>query len=239
MDDKLKAVLDKIAKLRALAAKAGTQAEAETAAAQAAALIAKYQIDETQVEVADPSKAEAVAEGDHLWTDYGPKKGWLSLLASGLADLHGCAVVRFRRLGTSVYRIAGRPSDVAIVRYLFAWLRAEIERLAQSEQGRAAKNAFRLGAAAGVIEAMGRARKQETAAVAATGAAIVLASRSETSMAFFEAEAAKAGQKIRTAAAPNFSDTGALRRGVRAGEQLAPKQALSEGMSVPMLQGGR
>ncbi len=247
MDDKLKSVLDKIAKLRALAAGAGTPAEAEAAAAQAAALIAKYQIDEAQVEMAGGQAPEEVGEGDVLWQQQGTDDKWRSMLASGLARDHGCAVTvmtrsRFSKARTVLYRIAGRPSDVAIVRYLFAWLHHEIARLSERERGRAAKNAFRLGAVVGVIDAMKKAREQTQAANAAHGQTVALAvvDRATASMDYFKAQAAAAGRKVYTARAPVVADGGAFENGIAAGENLAPRPGLTAADARPMLgSGGR
>lgn len=242
MDDKLKAVLDKIAKLRALAANAGTQAEAEAAAAQAAALIAKYQIDEATVETANQAAAEDIGDGGVLWERNGRNEKWRSVLAATLATDHGCAATIMTTSDLVQYRIAGRPSDVAIVRYLFAWLHVEIARLSEVKRGRAAKNAFRLGAVVGVTLAMRRARGQAQAATPAAGQTVALAivDRASASMGYFRAQAAADGRKIGTDRAATVSDRGAFRSGFEVGKDLAPRPGLAEGHARPMLgQGGR
>lgn len=240
MDEKLKAVLDKIAKLRALAANAGTQAEAEAAAAQAAALVAKYQIDEAQVEVSDPTRAERVEVADEpLFRSDKRNEKWRSMLAGGLAQAHGCWVVYTSVIGFCRYRIAGRPSDVAIVRYLFAWLSIEIARLAERERGFAAKTSFRLGAVHGVLTAMERATAAERAAVR-TGASVALTVVDNSAL----ARAALVGRAgadvgIRKGKVPAISDKGALRRGYVAGTAIAPKQALTAGDGTLLLGTGK
>lgn len=236
MDEKLKSVLDKIAKLRALAARATTQAEAEAAAAQAASLIAKYQIDEAQIETPDAARTEEVAaEDEPLYREEKRNQKWRSVLASALAELHGCGVVYASVVGLTRYRIAGRPSDVAIVRYLFAWLHVEIARLSEKEHGKAAKNAFRIGAVFGVLRAMAQARRaEEAAAPAGATVALAMVDRAELS------HAALAGnRKPRTGTAPQASDRDALIRGFRAGGAIAPKPALAATDGTLLLGEGR
>lgn len=232
MDAKLQSVLDKIARLRALAAGSTSQAEAEAAAAQAAALIAKYQIDEAQIETPDATRTEEVgAEEEPLYRDQKRDEKWRSTLAAGLAEIHGCAVLYGSAVGYTRYRIAGRPSDVAIVRYLFAWLHVEIARLSKGERGKAAKNAFRIGAVFGVIRAMVRARRAEEAAVPA-GATMALAMVDRVKLSF---DALMGEKKPRTAALPKATDRDALVRGLRAGGAIAPKQALTAGDGTLLL----
>lgn len=240
MDEKLRSVLDKIAKLRALAAGATTQGEAEAAAGQAAALAAKYQIDEAQIEAASGERAEEIGEGDELWTSETRNEKWRSCLAAALAEDHGCAMIRTSWDGLTIYHIAGRPSDVALVRYLFAWLHVEIARLSERERGRAAKNSFRYGAVVGVLGAMRAARKGETQASAhGQATALAIVSRAEQSMDVFRRQAEAAGRKIATSARASLSDPGALRRGLVAGTGLAPRPGLTGGEGRFMLGGGK
>lgn len=235
MDDKLKSVLEKVAKLRALAAGAGTQAEAEAAAAQAAALIAKYQIAESEVETF--SRPEEMAEGDNLWSSTGRNERWRSLLACGLGEDYGCAVVYSTSDSGVVYRIVGRPSDVEIVRYMFAWLSAEILRLADRERGLAARNGFRLGAVAGVLRAMRRTRGEEmrTAPNGST-TALAITGRAEDAFRVFTSIS---GQKVTVGRGAQFSDRNAVRRGLEAGASLAPRPGLAAGEGRFMLGTGR
>jgi hypothetical protein len=235
INDKLQSVLGKITKLRALAARATTQAEAEAAAAQAAALIAKYQIDEAQIETPDTARTEEVTAADHpFYLGRGRNKKWRSYLATGLAELHGCALVHASMLGMVRYRIAGRPSDVEIVRYLFAWLHVEIARLSERERGRAAKNAFRLGATLGVLRAMTQTRRGEMNATP-KGATVALATIDRVQVSL---DALMNGKKPRTASQPTVSDGDALRRGVAAGVNLTPKPAIATGDGTLLLIAG-
>jgi hypothetical protein len=232
VNEKLAKVMQKIVNLRALAARAGTQAEAETAAAQAEALLAKYQIDEASIVSSDV--AESIEQHDPLWTGK-LNETWRGSLVAGLSKDHGCAAVAARDGKGITYRIAGRKSDVEIVRYVFAWLTVEIERLAQREKGRAGKTAFRCGVATGVLQAMRAARAEEVkAAPTGTNAAIVLSSRADESMNFLQKSLGgrfKNGSKARVA--PD-----AYARGLSAGAGISNRSALTGG-STRLLGSGR
>ena len=150
--DKIKSIIEKIAHLRALASKAGTQAEAEAAAGMAEKLIAQYEIEEADLEARGDQASENVEEADPLHVYAGTNaEGWRGSLAHGLANVHGCFSYQSHDAGKAVQKIAGRPSSVAIVRYLFGWLCYEIERLAQNERGRSARHAFKMGAVSGMF----------------------------------------------------------------------------------------
>ena len=232
MNDKLQSVMQKIVKLRALAAQAGTPAEAETAAAQAEALLVKYQIDEASIET--PTNEEPLDEHDALWSGK-TNEHWRGILCAGLTKDHGCAAIACRDGKTTTYRIAGRKSDVEIVHYMFTWLTTEIDRLSGSEKGRADKTSFRIGAATGVLRAMRAARAVEVqAAPTGASASLVLTNRHDDAM-----------NKLKSMMSGRFSSaktrrvvSDAFSRGVAAGGNLAPRNALG-GSGSKMLGGGR
>lgn len=226
MDERLKAALDKVTKLRALGDRATTQAEREAAYAQAEAIIAKYQIDVAQIEAHTNGAAEEMSLADDALWSGAQATSWVGMLGLRLANIHGCAAVWSRRADVTRLILAGRPSDVAIVRYMFAWLHGEIARLSEREHGKAAKNAFRLGATVGACDAMMRAQKQESDAAAPVqgqGAAMVLVSRAEAAHVLFGKVGAASGGGI------SMSDDGAFLRGHRAGRDLSPRAGLSGG----------
>ena len=169
----IQTLMARVVALRELAARATTPAEREVALTQAAGIVAKYQIDEASLPTSDQARTpEAVEECEPLFVVSGRLSSWRSVLARGLADLHGCAVLCNRtqtiraqaQTVTVTVRVAGRRSDVEVVRYFWAWLTYEVERLADREHG-AAKHKFRMGAAVGAVRAM-RAASQATRAAA-------------------------------------------------------------------------
>lgn len=187
----------------------------------------KYQIDEASIATADATRAECIAEDSPLWS--GTRiQTWTGVLANGLSKIHGCACVAGRTPNAVTYRVAGRPSDVAIVRYLFAWLTVEIARLAQRESGRCAMNSFKVGAAQGVINAMRLASQFETEDASV---AMVLTSRADESLDFLKKSLGG------TARATNgrVSDVGAFDRGMDAGSNLRRSPGLEHRPGVPLL----
>ena len=152
------------------------------------------------------------------------------MLAGSLAKLHGC--YSFCHIGeTTRQRISGRASDIAIVRYLFGWLCYEIERLAQAERGKAARNAFKLGATCGYIRAMRESQQAAFAAEQKASVALVLADRVTLSKDFFTSGQGMRIQKQRT----TLSDGGAYQRGQAAGARLQPSAGLNAGTAPRML----
>jgi hypothetical protein len=168
-------VIEKIAKLRRLAMSTNIN-EAAAAAAAADRLMQEHGIAEAQLEAAGEAPKETPTEeptplafwiGNHV-----PQ--WQLQLGARLVHHYGCACYTDRsrrKVGLDQWErgrtlnIVGRPSDLASVRYMYAWLVLEIEGLAQRNRGngRAWINSFRLGAVRGVIEAM-RAEKEKVMA---------------------------------------------------------------------------
>ncbi len=229
----IKSVIKKIAALRSLAANAGTQAEAEAAAARAEAIIAEYQIQDADLETQSPDDG-AIDESEPLFSTDGNRNKWRSMLASNLAQLHGC--YSFCHIAaTTRQRISGRASDVAIVRYLFGWLCYEIERLAQAEHGKAARNAFKLGATCGYIRAMRESQRTAFEAEQKASVAIVLADRVTLSKDIFVNGSQKMWFRNQRTKRTTISDGEAYQRGQAAGEKLQPSAGLNAGTAPRML----
>lgn len=161
----IQSVIDKVRKLRALAARAGTVQEAEAAAAIADKLFQEHGLEEAQLEAAGTLPAEAPAEETEPLVKWiGKTPTWGLFLVDGLIEHYDCVYYRawlyptagpsrWRSIGEQI-RIVGRPSDVATVRYMWGWLSVEIERLAQLHKGngRSWLDSFRRGAVRGVLE---------------------------------------------------------------------------------------
>lgn len=225
----IQVVLRRVSALRNLAAKAGTIHEAETAAAKADALIQKYRLSEADVESAGAAPTEKPAAADPLHTSKTRTPMWLRLLAQDLAKHYGCFA--WTQMGGAysawTLRIVGRPSDVEVVRYMFAWISTEIARLSQAEHGKADQNAFRLGAIAGIRNALYRSTKETTdahpipaapeSAEPTRSAAMVLLSRVDESKK--EAERI-VGKFISGSGAHTRGSSGSYNRGRKAGEGM-------------------
>lgn len=228
----LDAILGKVRKLRELAARSTSLAEATTAAAQADAIIQRYRLSEADVEAAGNAPTEAIDSPEEpLWSGGARTDTVAMRLSAVLANHYGCVSYRERtrvggRTESVVLRLAGRASDVAIVRYMFAWLRSEIERLAQREAG-PARPSFRHGAVSGIEAALAASMRATVAARTQSGAgAMVLSSRAAEAQAWLVAALPEMG-KARPVGGD--LDVGAFARGVRAGREMPLGAALPEG----------
>lgn len=158
-----------------------------------------------------------------------PKQGstWIVRLIVALAQANQCRVYK----GGSASYVVGRTSDAQTVRYLYGWLKAEVNRLAARDgRGYSAvwKNNFRLGAVDTIVRKLREsqeATKRAVVAEAANPGAIVLVkdalarleerSKSvdlwvEQNMRFGKARGHYGGQ----------SDYGAREAGRKAGEEI-------------------
>ncbi|MBK7402689.1 MAG: DUF2786 domain-containing protein [Myxococcales bacterium] len=159
----LDAVIRKIADLRRLATSSNLH-EAEVAAAAAARLAEKHRISEAEIEDAGTEPGEqAVQDREVLDDDRGRTVVWKRTLAVILSAHYGCALIRVpEKVNESfVYHllIVGRPSDTAIVRYLYAWLSLDLARIATREaRGRASwERSWLVGAVTGIREQLTKA----------------------------------------------------------------------------------
>jgi hypothetical protein len=142
-------ILDRVRKLLELA-KSDNINEAGNAAAAAQELMTRHAIGEAMLDVNPDAdeKAEPI-EHDLLHATGGQQlPTWKGSLGVALCEVNGCKC--FRTGGN--LNVIGRPSDAATVRYLFAYIAGEIDRLAQQaadergNPGRTWLNNFRLGA---------------------------------------------------------------------------------------------
>lgn len=171
--------LRKVAALLRLAERAGTQAEAETAAAHAESLMTRFEISRDAILDGEP---QAPAENWELFNtrpdghlDTGARLAvWKIVLASRLARLHACIAFTAHRTFSDrsqrTVEIVGRPSQVETVRYLYALLSRMIDQLATHHSrgmGLNWRSNFARGAAEGVCERMKEAREQEARAIQA------------------------------------------------------------------------
>jgi hypothetical protein len=219
----LSTVIEKIQKLRRLATSANVN-EAAAAAAAADRLIQQHGLEEAQLQADGQAPGEvAVEDRDPLceWRGWVPQ--WQLSLACLLSQHYDCASYRYRNIGRTEFRIVGRPSDVQTMRYMYAWLTLEIERLAQADRngsGTSYRNSFRHGAVHGVMLAM-RESKKVAQAEASSAAMVLVKSR------YAEARAAlaKAVPTLRSGGRIGGpSDARGFGRGIEAGKGLHGRQ---------------
>lgn len=189
-------VIEKVAKLLALATGKGTTPEeAATAAAAAQRLMLRHRIERAEVDAVDAddpiaftASSGSPGEGRQEAFLYQRKRWQLDLLKA-IATSNGCmpVITRKERAGKWV-ELVGRRSDLEICGYLWGYLAGEIERLkTQQTRGWSAahKSHFCLGAAHTIAVALAR----ETAAAAGSdgtpAGALVLSSRYEAAKAWY------------------------------------------------------
>jgi len=139
-------IIEKIRKLRALATSSNAN-EAAAAAAAADRLIQEHRIAEAELHADAP---EAPTRGEALYTSTRITR-WRSQLAGTLLAHYGCWGIhdRTRVYGQIVLSVYGTPSDIEIVRYMYAWLSAEAVRLCKVK-GRTERNSWFVGFVAGI-----------------------------------------------------------------------------------------
>lgn len=208
----IESVIQKLRGLRALS-QSSNREEAETAARLAAELIQKHRLDEAEVSFASGA-TEAINDESVPLDTFGRNRVlWRRDLAIVLAREHGCAVYSTLHPASVEMKLVGRPSDVAAVRYLYAWLSADITRLS-SVHGKN-KRSFCLGAVHGIATALAAGRK--TAECGSARAAMVLANRHDESVAWLKTSRGniKTSTARHSAVAPS-----AYRAGHRHGENV-------------------
>jgi hypothetical protein len=178
MDENL---LDKVRKLLRLAERTTNEGEAAAAAGAAQRLIERHRLDVASIDLGEAHEAPVEAPEQTVLDGAEGRRNkcaWRGSLASGVARANACRVYW---TGPRL-QIVGAPSDVATVRYLYAYLVREIDRIADTKSGgKAWLHAWRMGAVSTVSqrlreareEARREARAEAQASGGAGGAAIV------------------------------------------------------------------
>lgn len=184
-DDRAKA-LEKVRKLLAMAGDGrGNTNEAEAAARQAAALMAKFNIESAEAQLKDlcsdePDLDQALVYpsyyGDTVRTKTLP--AWAGILAVGVARLTQTKVDGYKKDGYAVARFSGYRTDVVFAEWLFQLLcRAVYDESTSTPFDRVGRNDFRHAAAARLQSRMmelRRQQEQELAASTEAGTALVV-----------------------------------------------------------------
>lgn len=178
----ISAVVDRVQKLRALS-KSSNANEAAAAAAAANKLIDAYRLSEADLELQGQVEEPIEEDGGHIY-ETGKITRWKHCLVSALVDHYGLYVwndICFPKgRQVSRYRLVGRKSDITVAKYMFAWLTAECQRLADlyaKGQGRVYVASFCSGFVNGVSLQL-NASRQEVQKNASAGALIKINARS-------------------------------------------------------------
>jgi len=168
------AVIDKIIKLLALAEGEGANPnEAAVAAARAAELLERHKLDRADIEASSQEPDEDVTDGGELPGVGGTRiPKWCGLLASSIAAANGCKLLYWSRQHRVTKKwgryivIIGRPSDVAVVKYIHTYVAREIDRLRAEAKDRGEiygdlqSNNFRCGAVDAVRMKLNEAKRE-------------------------------------------------------------------------------
>lgn len=151
--------IQKAAKLLRLATSSNPH-EAALAASRAQEIIDRHNLDAAGLEgLADQPSAEPIRNFFDDPLDAAKSDRWRCGLALVLAEANQCKVI----LHGGRLCLIGRPSDVSTIRYFYAMLCAEVERIASAQcagNGRTFWNNFRLG----MVETIGQRLKVQKAA---------------------------------------------------------------------------
>ncbi len=118
-------LLARLARIEALAERAGTLAEAEAAAAALSRLLLRHNLSLAEVgEHRDRADAGGVTAREHRLAN---GAAWRHYLLHALAQTHLCRAIRHKGDRAT---LVGHPHNLAVVTDLYRWLSAAIERLA-------------------------------------------------------------------------------------------------------------
>jgi Protein of unknown function (DUF2786) len=219
-----RAILDKLERIKTLAERAATPAEAEAAAAALTKLLTRYNL--SMVVLDRRLGARPPANYEQRAVDLGAATRWRRNLLNAIAH-HGFCRSWWGGWPTKDY-LVGEPENILAVEEMYRHFEAEVIRLADAawrghasqrfpwETVRAWKERYRLGCVDGLGAAMARARRAAVGDVA-DGAALVVVKDAEA-----DAALAKVAPNLTAARerAFGFLETSAYDRGWRDGSAL-------------------
>lgn len=176
-------VISKIKKLLELS-NSNNEHEAAQAAAMAAELKLKHQIEEADISEEEFDEIDEPVE-DHVIDEMGRTLHWKFEISNGLCKAFGCKAyyqnISYPRYGSrqkreSKFRVVGQRSNIDAIKYMYKYLTSEVERLTHKAyheevsecqksyvsppSARTWKRAFRLGAATVISHRLAEQRKK-------------------------------------------------------------------------------
>lgn len=147
--------------------------ESAAALKQAQKMLLQYGIEQEMLEEHEP-KEEPIADGGVVErTSPFNMDTWKKRLAHYLAEANTCRSLIMVSKHSCAIRLFGRPSDVAKVRYLYAYFRDEVERLCDRDgvtMGRTWRNNYRHGVVDTLQRALHEAQKDNAVEAKSTQA---------------------------------------------------------------------
>jgi hypothetical protein len=173
-------VISKVQKLLALS-KSDNAGEAAAAMNAANKLIDQYRLSLADLETSEDTLDPMMEDSEAVY-ETGRIVQWKSFLVGVLSKHYGCALFNQTTFPkgrkVSHYKLVGRKSDIAIVRYFVSYLMNECQRLCEKEahgKGKVFANSYCTGFVAGIQSQLAASRKE--AEKEATGSAIVAINR--------------------------------------------------------------
>ncbi len=186
------AIIDKVKKLLALS-KSSNIHEAAAAAGAANKLIDEYRLSEIDIAI-EGIDSDSIVEDDSYIYETGRITQWKVDLISTLGSHYGVVDYIFSSYPegrkVSKFKLVGRSSDIQIVRYMFAWLNGECQRLANAQvkgQGHVVVASYCRGFVAGIAIQL-HASRQEVQKTATSSAIIKLDARFQESEKFMHSK---------------------------------------------------
>lgn len=138
----------KIQKLLALGERAGTEAEAQAAMSAAHRLLAEHNLSMSDIEAHGVETPESLETDESVPTAL-RNTYWRDATYSAVAKLYFCKVYmkKNRSTNTRLYAIVGKPSNIAVVKYMAAMLVNTVDELSVNT----AKEAARIQAEDGIV----------------------------------------------------------------------------------------
>jgi len=170
-------IADRIAKLLALASKAGTPEEAATAASQAQALAERHGIDQARIDAANDARSGKCTEAPIVRRDvftFASRQcpSWIGLLSMAVTACNRCSVFQSHGAAGACLTAYGREADLQVVEAMMRVIVAQIDRLCDEwvaecrsdRGGRSSRDSFRKGATHTVNARLREAVKEAQAA---------------------------------------------------------------------------
>jgi Protein of unknown function (DUF2786) len=188
--DNMDAVKRRIAKLLAIAEDSrANPEEAAAAAGMAEKIMRKYQLDHAEILMVELRKGEAMATADSVANAKTNKTlakevpPWASFVAVAVGRFNHCgARIAKTERGEACVRFFGYEADVQLCKWMFDYLIATINRLAEEykwsedyiENGRSVLTSYRRGVASGIISAIKKLEEARQAEQTSTGTSLMV-----------------------------------------------------------------
>lgn len=244
-------VMGRIRKLMKLAGNNPNAHEAAAAAAKAQELMLRWKLDSATIAIDEPSADEPV-EGYYAHEPLFSGRriaSWRIRLFTTLCSHNSCKPIITTNRGGSTrgsdLRVIGARSNVEMVRWLFGYVAAEIERLAVSAhpdgltrgEGKTWANEFRHGAVVGVGRTLYEMSERVTAEYKATATgtrALMVLDRDRDALRAYIKESGEKFQ-TRTTSTGSYNNTTARRAGERAGSGISMNRPLGSASALRQL----